>query len=171
MRTMAWLLIAGFLAAAPWTGVRAQELWCWEGDEIAAVVDGSTIRLFHDAALYNCCPEPFVYEVDLIGQEIFVHEVEVLVTPCYCICCYDMRTSIEDVPAGDYQLHFDWFDYESDDWVERVLEVSVPEIGQAGPWQLGSVFDSGCVAAAGVPEEEPDDPESPTWGRLKALFR
>ena len=53
-------------------------LWCEDADLIYAVVDGSTITVVHNATIYNCCPDSFVYTVDQWPNVIYIEEIEVL---------------------------------------------------------------------------------------------
>ena len=147
--------------------------WCWDDDQVYAEVAGGRVAVFHDATIYNCCPDPFEYEISVEGDFIRVREIEVLSNPCYCICCFNLAMTIEDVPAGDYTLEFTWFDYETDDWLARSLEISVPDEGQAAFPALGDTHSSGCIEPQSVPDEpNPGDQEevSPTWGRIKHFF-
>jgi hypothetical protein len=169
------LLAAFSLAALLETSASAQDFdhWCWEADEVHARVDEDALIIFHDAALYNCCPDPFDYTVSLEGSTIRVRESEVLTEPCYCICCFDLAVTIEGLPPGDYELEFSWYDYEGEAWLARWLEVAIPDAGQAHLPAVADRYNSGCLAAQAVPETaspEPDDEEPPSWGRIKALF-
>ncbi|MCK4414801.1 MAG: hypothetical protein KAY32_14800 [Candidatus Eisenbacteria sp.] len=168
-----FILVTALTAAAAPAHAQDFDLWCWEADEVHARVEGATIAVFHDATVYNCCPDPFEYEIVLEENVIRVREVEVLSNPCYCICCFDLAVTIEDVPPGDYTLEFTWYDYEERDWLVRLLDVSVPDAGQADLPAVGETYSSGCIEAQSVPDSagpNEDDQRSPTWGRIKSLF-
>ncbi|MBD3235475.1 MAG: hypothetical protein GF330_02085 [Candidatus Eisenbacteria bacterium] len=152
----------------------AQYVWCYDADEIYAEVEGSTVTVFHDAALYNCCPDPFAYTVICEGDTILIEEIEVLTEPCYCVCCHNLWMMLEDVAAGDYLLQFSWYDYEGFEYVQRELEIHVPDIGQGGLFAEGPVAVPGCVESSGVPDTGPtDEPDSSivSWGTIKLLYR
>jgi len=165
------LALAALFAVAFAAPVAAQEMWCLDADEVYATVDDSRIRLFHLGALYNCCNEPFAFEIAQEEATIYVREIEVLENPCYCVCCFHIYLELVDVAPGDYVIEYSWYDYESEAWRTEPLEVSVPDLGQTGPVALGAHGDSDCLEAASLPEPEIEDPDNPaTWGAIKALF-
>lgn len=149
------------------------QYWCWDADNIYAQVVGSTVTFYHDAALYNCCPDRFDFEIDIAGGELIVEEYEILSSPCYCICCYNVALEIEDVPPGDYTGVYHWYDYEIEEWRVWLLEILVPDVGQSGEPQISWVSTPECLESSSVPEQEPsgEDPDSGTWGRLKTIYR
>ncbi len=167
MRTLC--LVFGTLAIGA-CGAAAQE-WCLDADDVYAVVDEGTITVYHDATLYNCCPEYFDFEVSQEEMVIRVRETEILEEPCDCLCCYNLAIAIEDVAPGDYLLAFMWFDYETAVWQEWLLEVTVPDEGQGGELVVGDVTNSGCVEAMDVPESGDPADHGDTWGRIKKLYR
>lgn len=167
---LATLLLAGLFGPHP---VRGEE-WCLDADEVRALVIEDTVYVFHDAALYNCCPEPFEYDIALEGSTISVREHEVLENPCYCVCCYNLYAQVLGVPPGSYVLEFRWFDYESADWQVRLLDLVVPDARQEESLAIGESGGSGCLTEADVPDPEPPvgpASGSPTWSAIKALFR
>ena len=145
--------------------VLAQWDWCWDLDDVYAEVIASTIRVHHDATLYNCCPERFDYAVSQQGNVIRIEETEIN-PQCACMCCYDLSVDVEDVPPGSYVVEFRWWDTEAGDWLSVPLEVTVPDVGQAGPLVLGPSAMSDCLTV-GIPEPN----ASSTWGSIKALYR
>lgn len=155
--------------------VSAQDLWCYDADEVYAHVEGSTVTVYHDAALYNCCPDPFAYTVICEENTILVEEIEILTEPCYCVCCHNLWMMLEDVPAGDYLLLFSWYDYEAFEYRQQELELTVPDVGQGGLFAAGPVSIPSCIEASSVPGEGgPDDAPDSTvasWGTLKLLYR
>lgn len=81
-------------------------------DAFRTEVVGDAITIHHLGATYNCCPEPFAYEVSQEGDRIVVQENEILENPCYCLCCYDLEATVSGardsgclgisaVPPGD----------------------------------------------------------------------
>jgi hypothetical protein len=160
--TLGILLILGI---APASG----QDWCYNADNIYTMVYGSTVVIHHDAALYNCCPDGFDYSIDQVGDTFYVDEIEILNNPCYCICCFNLAATIEDVAPGEYNMIFSWYDYEIYEWVQEQLHFSVPALGQTGASALGDIYWSGCLdspTSASEPTEEPA-----LWGTIKSLFR
>ncbi len=162
MRTLALIVCLALPIAAAAQG----EFWCWDADEVLAEVSGDTVHLFHHAALLNCCPDPITYEIDVGDATILVEEHSLHV--CDCECCYDLGVTLEDVPPGPWNVLYRWFDIEIWDWTERVLEITVPDVGQGlGPF-VADRASYGCLEAAVVPES-PAEPVS--WGVIKTLYR
>ncbi|MCK4546457.1 MAG: hypothetical protein KAW17_03355 [Candidatus Eisenbacteria sp.] len=135
-------------------------------DSVFAYVDGGSIRVVHMGALYNCCPTRFDYDVTVEEEQITVVEVEILENPCYCICCMDLATAIEDVPPGEYVLDFHWYEYETYEWRVWYLDVSVPDVGQMGDYFVAWSNHSDCYGTTGISDEDP-----PTWGMIKEMYR
>ncbi len=147
------------------TSAHAQ-FWCWDTDEIVAEVDGHSVRIEHLAALYNCCPDPITYDVEVGDATIFIQENTLM--PCDCECCYDLTLVVADVPPGPWNLLFRWFDVESWQWTERVLQVEVPDVGQTPPPYVADAFRTECLETTSVPDETSI---GMTWGAVKALCR
>jgi hypothetical protein len=155
---------------------RVEAQWSECDDSFATEIDGNSLIIHHDGALYNCCPDPFNYTVDQDDSLILVTETEVLSNPCFCICCFDLSVTIEDLAPGVYDLIFTWFDYEADQWQEVVLDVVIPNVGQA---PLPAVVDTYLSDCYQDPTAVPDDrdpgnrppPEQYTWGLIKTLYR
>jgi len=174
MRVCICLLILLTMAVGYSSSAAQDYLWCADGDTVYAEVIESTITVHHDAAVYNCCPEPFQYDVSLQDGVIEIREVEVLENPCFCICCFDLSVEIEDVAPGSHQVLFSWFDYETDQWREWYLEVHVPDVDQNEGMTVIAVSEPDCVELTGVNEEA--QPEEPgfgvdSWGRIKIRYR
>ncbi|KPJ60580.1 MAG: hypothetical protein AMJ46_06200 [Latescibacteria bacterium DG_63] len=132
-------------------------------DTVRAEVVGNTINVYHDQAEWNCCAT-MVFELIAVQDTFNLLEFETFeVGPCFCICCFDLLTSIAHVPPGDYLV--------------RVLSGHTGEVFgeiwvtvELGPWGepwLGETAQSPC----GGWNVGADDPASSTWGRVKALFR
>jgi hypothetical protein len=76
--------------------------------------------------------------------------------------------TLADVPAGPWNIVFRWDDMERGAWVEEVLQILVPDVGQRfAPSQAGKTY-SGCLQATGLPESTDF---GMTWGTVKTLFR
>jgi hypothetical protein len=143
--------------------------WCYNADNVYAFVYGSTVVIHHDAALYNCCADGFDYTVDQVGDTFYVEEIEILTNPCYCICCFNLSVAIEDVAPGEYMITFSWYDYEIYDWVQEELHVSVPDVGQTGRNEPGSIYWHGCLESPTSASDPVEGPEA--WSVIKSLFR
>ena len=137
-------------------------------DAFRTEVVGDAITIHHLGATYNCCPEPFAYEVSQEGDRIVVQENEILENPCYCLCCYDLEATVSGAAPGAWNVVFRWYDYETWLWREVVLPVVVPAPGSGGPLLLTGASDSGCLGISAVP---PEDPATRTWGAVKGLYR
>jgi len=163
MRHWVWVLtLVSVMLASP--GARAQEE-C--SDDIYAVVEGNAVTIFHDGALYNCCPTDFGYDLTIQEQTIAVLETEILEEPCYCVCCIDLSVEIVNVPPGEYTVEFRWYDYETWEWRMWPLEISVG--GEATPPEpaIGDTFFSDCHTA----DVEVEYDATPSWGMIKAWYR
>jgi hypothetical protein len=154
-------LAAAMLVSGAGTSA-AQPAWCQGQDVVWAQVVGSTIRVHHDAALYNCCSDAIVYDTSI--QDSLIQIVETELNPqCACICCFNLEVAVEEVPAGTWQVDFAWYNYESQIVEHRLLTVIVQAAG-AGPPQQGNSLASPCLesSAAPVPPGESANRPPPT---------
>lgn len=72
---------------------------------VAYSYDGqSVLQLKHTNAVFNCCPDSVGGEVQIDGNTITIDEMEVLTTPCDCICPYDVDYEITNLPPGVYTI-------------------------------------------------------------------
>lgn len=165
------LMLLAWLIPAEQTEAQGSEC----EDEFITEVDDNSLIVYHNGALYNCCPDPFEYSVAQDDSLIVVTETEVLSNPCFCICCFDLSVTIEDLAPGVYYLVFTWFDYETDTWQEVVLDVVIPNLGQP---PLPIVVDTYLSECYQEPSAIPDDehtgnrppPKLHSWGLIKALY-
>ncbi len=164
MKTM--LILITLLATL--SAASAQDNSCENGDVIHVEVDGADVTVFHDAALYNCCHDPFDYALDWQNDRLVITETEVN-PQCYCICCFDLENTVENVPAGTWTLRFRWFDYEAMGWLEVDTVFTVGEVGQSGPAIFSAANDSGCLDGTTGVADQPDVPAN--WGLIKAYYR
>lgn len=95
-------------------------------DQIEVIVEGNRIHLIHKNATYNCCPDDI--EVSLLVEEnvLRITETEVLTTPCFCLCCYDVKSTIVNLVPGTYTLEYCWHDYETGQIECSTEEVIIP---------------------------------------------
>jgi len=99
----------------PGSGINSSEdqyPWCSE-DRIEISAEGDTIHVIHKNATYNCCPDDIEVSLSVEGNLLRLTEKEILTHPCYCLCCYDVKSTIVDLPSGSYTLEYCWYDYET----------------------------------------------------------
>lgn len=160
------LLLTACVAGADWE-------WCLNADFVHAEVDGSTIIVHHDHALYNCCPVAIEYDVDQYVGFISVVETEILDEICPCMCCYNLFVEILNVPPGDYEIDFAWRDTETGEIEHRLLHVTVPELRQEGDMVAGESGGVDCLMEPTSSVASPDDAKEQTltWGTVKTRYR
>ena len=141
------------------------QYWCWDADEIIADVEGDQVTIHHLADFINCCPDPITYDIAVGDATIMVEEQST--AGCYCLCCFNLSVTLEDVPAGPWNILYRWFDIETDDWVERVLQIEVPDVGQGYQPAVALQEADGCLESAAAPEPETKS----TWGTIKSVYR
>jgi hypothetical protein len=74
-----------------------------EPDSVIITVSGNDIIVLHKDAFYNCCFEISV-EVFQDGNVFNLYEHE-SGDPCYCMCYFDITTTIYDVEPGVYTIN------------------------------------------------------------------
>jgi hypothetical protein len=99
---------------------------CEEDDAFEFVVEGDRLSVTHQNATYNCCPEDIEVSLVVEGWLLTLTEEEILVQPCYCICCYEVTSTVEDLAPGEYVVEYWWFDYEADQQRCHVEVVVIP---------------------------------------------
>lgn len=173
MRCRTFLLSCLLLSVVAFPGL-AQWDWCINADYFTTSVSAGVITIVHHSALYNCCPDHFLYTVAQQDTSIAVLETEVLGEwgACACLCCFDIPVSIGPVSPGRYRIEFTWHDYEMGDRTE-ILDAVVPDRGQQGEpvrWDL-IVEKPPCqhTPSAGVEPAIPADPGVPA-GSLSAVL-
>lgn len=149
---------------------QAQEyLWCFDRDTVEFRYDAlaSLLIIEHRAAMYNCCPEPVRYDVTLGQDLVTVTEMVGADPPCDCICCFNLKAEVSDLPAGLWTVRFTWLNEEDGQWQAEQAQVAVPVTTPAADGVEARDWISGCLDAAAVP----DPPPGPSWDSLKALYR
>lgn len=140
--------------------------WCTDADVVAVEWVDDGLRIHHRAAYYNCCPDPFVYDVATEGAVLTVTETASMAAPCYCNCCFDLWVDLEAPAPGVTMLRFVWHDLELDMPMERILPVpSATSTGAAAAVVVGQGR-SGCLSATGVTPEA-----RLRWSEVKGLYR
>jgi hypothetical protein len=142
-------LVLFLIVLSATTAVAQAEFWCWDADQILAEVEADTVRIRHLAALYNCCPDPVTYDVAVGDATIFVEEHTQ--SPCDCDCCMDLEVLLVDVPPGPWNILFRWFDLEIWEWTDEVLQIVVPDVGQALGPIVAELSRSDCLESVGAP--------------------
>lgn len=74
-----------------------------EPDSIIITVSGNDIVVLHKDAYYNCCFEISV-EVVQNGNVFNLYEHE-SGNPCWCMCYFDITTTIYDLEPGTYTIN------------------------------------------------------------------
>lgn len=82
-------------------------------DEIEIVAENDSIHVIHINATYNCCPDDIEVSLLVEGNVLRITEREILTQPCYCLCCYDVKSTIVDLLPGTYVVEYCWYDYET----------------------------------------------------------
>jgi hypothetical protein len=62
-------------------------------------------------------------EVD--GHVLRFTETEILTDPCFCLCCYDVRTVVADLDPGDYTVEYCWIDDELGEYCQ-IEAIEIP---------------------------------------------
>jgi hypothetical protein len=75
-----------------------------EPNTIIITVSGNDVTVQHIDAYYNCCLTP-VTEVVQEGFVINLYEHETGENPCYCLCYFDLETTVYDLPSGTYTIN------------------------------------------------------------------
>ncbi len=155
MRNSILLLVCCLLlTAGPASG---QYSWCSDMDSITAEVVGSDLILSHDLATYNCCRDSFTYTVDISDQTIIVTEYEVLTNPCFCLCCFNLSTTIEGLTPGGWSVVYRWLDDDEPGWSEWDLTVEMAGTCKTEIVLDGRIEDSGCLDQSGIPGAQVGD--------------
>ena len=159
-------LLAGIVLVVVLPSVAQAQFWCWDADEVIAEVEGDVVRIQHLAALYNYCPDPITYDIEVGDATILI--VENTQFPCDYECCYDLELTVSNMPPGPWNLLFQWFEVETWQWTERILEIIIPDVGQEPEPVLKESSRSDCLEPSAVPEL----PEALlTWGFVKTMYR
>ncbi len=76
-------------------------------DCLAYSYDGHGVLLmYHINAGFNCCPTAVEVAMDVVGNDIFIEEIEDLDDGgCFCLCLFDLDCGIGGLPPGGYTIH------------------------------------------------------------------
>jgi hypothetical protein len=149
---------ASVLLAAPLSP--AQEC----SEDVSFETPPGAILMRHQEALFNCCAHIEV-EVVLDGFELGIFEWEMFeTTPCYCLCCFEVESSIAGLAPGDYSVSV-WKVHDNFDgtWTHELVGTwPVAVTGYSAPSVASSFVPCVETAIAGEPD---------SWGTIKALYR
>lgn len=95
-------------------------------DEVVARVEGNSILITHKNATYNCCPDDVEVILSSQGNILTLHEKEILTTPCFCLCCYNIYTEIAGLVPGEYTTVVCWQDWETHGELCKAVKVIAP---------------------------------------------
>jgi hypothetical protein len=157
---MKWLVVVLAITAALFGTSAAQEC----AEEVVFEVYDGTIALYHREALFNCCAWIDVeitqegYGIEIVERERFE------IGPCYCLCCFDVATTIAGLDPGEYTVEL-WKAYfvNDDVWTYVLVGTWVLEVeGHSDP-SIESYYIP-CVETAA-------DELITSWGTIKELYR
>ncbi|MHC5046916.1 MAG: hypothetical protein ACYTGY_10185 [Planctomycetota bacterium] len=73
---------------------------CENDDGFELVVEGDRLTITHRDATYNCCPEDIEVALEVDEWLLVLTETEVLVEPCFCVCCYEVDSTVGGLAPG-----------------------------------------------------------------------
>jgi hypothetical protein len=86
---------------------------CPEDDTFAFVVEDDRLHVTHGNATYNCCPEDIAVTLVVGEWLLLLTEEEILETPCDCMCCYEVTSTVGGLAPGAYTVEYRWHDWET----------------------------------------------------------
>jgi len=99
--------------------------WC-DPDAFVLTPGPGTLHVAHLSAEYNCCPDDILVTLVVEGSTLRLMETEILTHPCYCICCYDVESTVVNLVPGTYTVEYCWFEYDTNQIECRTEEVVIP---------------------------------------------
>jgi len=103
---------SGCLSGTEKTKTGDQYPYCGD-DVIDVLVEGFTIDLTHKNAAYNCCVDDIQVTLEVAENVLKLTEKEILTTPCSCLCCYNVESTVVGLSSGTYVVEYCWYDNES----------------------------------------------------------
>lgn len=79
-------------------------------DQMAVTLEGSTLKVTHKNATYNCCLTEIRTTLTVVGRTLRLTEAEMTPAPCKCLCCYESYATIGNLAAGTYTIELCWQD-------------------------------------------------------------
>lgn len=95
-------------------------------DEVEFTVVGGELHTRHLNAAYNCCPDEIAVSLFVQGDYLLLTEEEILTNPCYCICCYDVDSTVAGLTPGTYTVEYCWYDFDTSATECVIEEVVIP---------------------------------------------
>ncbi|MEE9441721.1 MAG: hypothetical protein V3V99_03540 [candidate division Zixibacteria bacterium] len=73
-------------------------MWSYDGESI--------LHIEHGGAAFNCCPENIYATVDIVDNDIYFyeHETEGEFGFCHCLCLFNIKYRILNLPPGEYNI-------------------------------------------------------------------
>ena len=99
----------GVCKPGPDPGPFARGTFCAE-DVIVLTPSPGELHMMHRNAEYNCCPVDIIVTLTVDGNTIHLREEEVLEDPCFCMCCYDIEATVDNLAPGPYTVEVCWMD-------------------------------------------------------------
>ena len=93
-------------------GPNDETQWPCDEDEVELTLDGNTLNVVHRNATYNCCATDIVVFSAPDGDVLRLTEEEILISPCFCTCCYDVEATVVGVLPDTYTVEYCWEDDE-----------------------------------------------------------
>jgi hypothetical protein len=81
-------------------------------DSFLVMAGQDTVTLVHRNATYNCCVDDIEVSLHNDGERLKIEETEIEPS-CFCLCCYDVTSTISGLLPGTHIVEYSWFDYET----------------------------------------------------------
>jgi len=107
-------------------GSRNDDEPCTEDDQFELAVEPGTLHVLHQNATYNCCPDDLEVSLSVEGTLLWLTEEEILTNPCYCICCYEVESTVAGLGPGEYTVNYCWHDYETSGEKCHTQDIKIP---------------------------------------------
>ena len=87
--------------------------FCDDDERVVVQVEENRINVIHQSATYNCCPDDIEVSLRVEGNILRLWEEEILTTPCFCMCCFDVESTVGNLTPGTWFVEYCWDDYET----------------------------------------------------------
>lgn len=99
--------------------------WC-PPDTFTLTPGPGQLHVTHDNATYNCCLDDIVVTLTVAGTRLRLRETEVLSTPCYCLCCYTVQSTVLGLAPGACTVEYCWHDQDTGQERCHIEHVLIP---------------------------------------------
>lgn len=82
----------------------SKDKFYWPQD-ILFVFQNGNLLITHVNGEFNCCIDYISTSIQLNGNVIDLYEVEVASQPCFCICPFDVTTTVSGLASGTYTVN------------------------------------------------------------------